>query len=190
MESIRDLDRGWKAIKKEITRRLSDDSIDAVIVGIRGGLFAPIGGYHEFGGSKSSVAKLEKTRSFRRMVFVFTRTVRRLLKAKFNRAQIERLGGLGRPPKRSFLRSTMDAKKGVYQLVLSKLAVDIFSLRATKHQSLLKLGALVVSDIRSRIVSGINPPLAASTLRQKGSSKSTPLIYRGRLLRSITHRIE
>ena len=57
--------------------------------------------------------------------------------------------------------------------------------KLTPTQALAQLGAKVASMCQARIVAGISPALAPSTLRRKGA-KSTPLILTGQLRSSIT----
>jgi hypothetical protein len=96
----------------------------------------------------------------------------------------------GCPPKRSFIGSTIDEKKWKYQLALDRVADKILSGAITKSKGLHGLGFLLVKDIKSKIRKGILPALADSTKKAKariGKAKNTPLIFRGRLINSLTH---
>lgn len=96
----------------------------------------------------------------------------------------------GCPPKRSFIAGTIDGNKWKYQLALDKVADRILGGVISKKQGLQGLGFLLVSNIKARIKKGILPSLANSTKKKKrkvGKAKDTPLIFRGRLINSITH---
>lgn len=97
--------------------------------------------------------------------------------------------GAGPVPARSFIRATLDEKRGEILKLQVALAQQVLLGKLTAPQALGQLGAKVASMCQARIVAGIAPPLAASTLRRKGS-KSTPLILTGSLRGAITHAVE
>lgn len=148
MSKIKDIDHGWKNIKKAALR-----GGNSVRVGVRGSgsgknSLASIASYHEKGGKR------------------------------------------GRPPKRSFIGSTFDRNKAKYQLALDRVVDRILSGHATKIQGLSAIGDVMTKNIKATIIKGILPKLAISTKKFKawhGHPKNTPLIFTGRLYRSITH---
>jgi hypothetical protein len=97
-------------------------------------------------------------------------------------------------PKRSFIAATLDAKQGEYRTYILKAfkANVLYHVKAQKKWSakdsvaLKRLGLKVQGDIKSRIMSGIQPPLSARTLKLKGEGKTTPLIDTGHMLSSLT----
>lgn len=148
---VKDIDRGWKRIKKQA---LSHNN--AVKIGVRGSgtgskNISAIATYHEKGGKNN------------------------------------------RPPKRSFIASTIDGNVWIYQRALDKAADKILSGSMSKNRALRQIGLLLVRNIKKRIRSGISPELAESTKKRKakhGGAKNTPLIWTGRLINSITHWLE
>lgn len=93
----------------------------------------------------------------------------------------------GRVPERSFLRGTVDQNAEKYAKVKEKLAGQVVDGHLALESALALLGEVVVKDVRARIVAGIPPPNAPSTVAAKGSS--TPLINTGQLVRSITYQV-
>lgn len=94
--------------------------------------------------------------------------------------------GLG-VPERSWLRAwfeanhrtvIVDVKAGLAQVVQGRLT----------HEGLLELlGNKYAAQIKARIIAGVDPPNAESTIQRKGSS--TPLIDTGQLLSSIGYEV-
>ena len=101
-------------------------------------------------------------------------------------AEIDTGNGIVSIPERSFIRSTVDENDG-YRSMLRTLGEKVLVGKLTVHKALGLLGEKVTSDIKSRIEAGIDPPLAASTIRRKGSSK--PLIDSGQLKSAITSEV-
>ncbi len=97
--------------------------------------------------------------------------------------------GAGPVPARSFIRATLDEKRGEILTLQVALAQQVLLGKITPEQALAQLGAKVASMCQARIVAGIAPPLAASTLRRK-KGKTTPLILTGQLRSSITYAVE
>lgn len=103
-------------------------------------------------------------------------------------AIIHEFGG-GHVPARSFIRATVDAKRGEILALQKHLATQVLKGALSPEQALGQLGAKVAAWCQARIVAGIAPPLAASTLRRKGG-KTTPLILTGQIKSSITYAVE
>lgn len=99
-------------------------------------------------------------------------------------AVIHEFGG-GRIPARSFIRATIDERRAEITRLQVTLAQQVLKGTMTPAQALGALGAKVASWCQARIVAGIAPPLAASTLRRK-KRKTTPLILTGQLKSGIT----
>lgn len=91
--------------------------------------------------------------------------------------------GLG-VPERSWLRGWFDENIDRIHEDLRKVTQKILKLELTKEQALQLLGVKYVAEIQKRIVAGIEPPNAPSTIKAKGSS--TPLIDTGQLKSAIT----
>ena len=97
--------------------------------------------------------------------------------------------GRGNNPERSWMRGYVDANRGRLEQMTKRIAHAVVTGKATPEQALQLLGVQIVGEIKQRIVAGIPPALAASTLRQKGEDKATPLINSGQVLGSITHEV-
>lgn len=87
-------------------------------------------------------------------------------------------------PQRSFVRGTVDAQKGAIQKLQKTLATQVFKGKIDRTKALDLLGMRIAAMIKKQISVGISPPLAASTVAEKGSSK--PLINTGQLRSAIT----
>ncbi|MBK8696053.1 MAG: hypothetical protein IPN17_28275 [Deltaproteobacteria bacterium] len=103
-------------------------------------------------------------------------------------AIVHEFGG-GHVPARSFIRATIDEKKAEIQAEQEKALRAVLAGTVTAEVALKRLGAFVVGLMQARIVAGIAPPLAASTLRRKGG-KTTPLILTGQLRSGLTYAVE
>ena len=86
-------------------------------------------------------------------------------------------------PERSFIRSSWDAKVRTYDRLMAKQAGRVIDGTASPGQAVGLVGEKVKSDVIKRINRGIPPPLRASTIRRKRSSK--PLIDTGQLKQAI-----
>ncbi len=93
----------------------------------------------------------------------------------------------GHIPERSFIRSSCDAKKKDHIKLIAKLQSKILAGHMSTKQALSIIGEVVAKDMVQTINQGIEPGLAAATIKRKGSSK--PLIDKGRLKGSITHEV-
>lgn len=89
----------------------------------------------------------------------------------------------GRIPERSFMRSSIDANKGKLEKVISKLAGQVSDGVMPQKKALGIIGQMVQDLMKGKILAGLSPPLAPSTVARKGSSK--PLIDTGQLINSI-----
>ncbi len=96
--------------------------------------------------------------------------------------------GLGNCPERSFIRSWADENQAKNRITIEKVMGAVVSGRLSVKQSLDAIGLRFVAEMQARIVAGIEPPLAESTIARKGSS--TPLIDTGQLKSSIRHKVE
>ncbi len=95
--------------------------------------------------------------------------------------------GLG-VPERSFIRAWADENEGQIRSQIKKQLARVLKGELSAEAAWGQLGALFVGQIQKRIVDHIEPPLADSTIRAKGSS--TPLIDTGVLKSSITFTVE
>lgn len=94
--------------------------------------------------------------------------------------------GIGQPM-RSWLRDWITQSQAEILRVQREEYRRVLVGQQTKAKALARLGVWIVGQIQARIASGIAPPNAESTIRQKGSS--TPLIDTGQLRSSITSRV-
>lgn len=102
-------------------------------------------------------------------------------------ALVHEFGG-GHVPQRSFIRATIDEKRTEILALQKHLALQVLRGKIDPTQALNALGAKVAAMCQARIVAGIAPPLAASTLRRK-KRKTTPLVLTGQLKSSITYAV-
>ncbi len=87
-------------------------------------------------------------------------------------------------PERSFIRSTVDAKKnGEWRIAAEELRKEMIEGRMTTDRALGLMGLRIKKDIQEKIRSQVPPPNAASTIAAKGSDH--PLINTGQLLNGI-----
>lgn len=106
--------------------------------------------------------------------------------------------GAGKIPQRSFIRSYFDANMPKLQAQMLKIMEGLIAkavktgqpiTEGDRRKALNLIGVYVVGEIQRRIAAGeIVPPLAQSTIDRKGSSK--PLIDKGQLRSSISHKVE
>jgi hypothetical protein len=96
--------------------------------------------------------------------------------------------GLG-VPARPWLRPIVDGNRGVINQRIKRAAQLVATGGMTNVDAMDLVGQSIVNDVRARIRAGIPPELAASTLRQKGEGKTTPLIASGQFIGIITHEV-
>lgn len=96
-------------------------------------------------------------------------------------------GGKG-VPQRSFLRSTVDENRKKYADLISRGVGQVLDGRMNIKRALGLVGAKVSGDVQKKIASGIDPPLAQTTIDRKKSSK--PLIDTGQLRQAIDWQVE
>ena len=164
--SIRERDFGFKKIMREV-RKLAAEKRPHVKIGVMG--------------PKASEKKQVKTDGAK------SSTLSGLTNVEV--ATFHEFGGEGgRPPERSFLRSTMTENASSYVELANKIKDEIFSAKMTSEKGLAIIGMKIVSDVKKNIRAGIKPDLAQSTINAKGSS--TPLIDTGQMLNSITYAVD
>lgn len=92
-------------------------------------------------------------------------------------------------PERSMIRSWVDENEAEIREQVVNIGNGVASgAIATKQQALNLFGVWAQGDIQVRITEGIAPGLADSTLKKKGD-KTTPLIFTGQLLSSVTFKV-
>lgn len=97
--------------------------------------------------------------------------------------------GLGNNPERSWLRGYKAENETKLLQKIKRIAEQVYQGKMTPTQGMNLLGLSAVGGVKKRIQAGIQPPLAASTLRKKGPSKTTPLINSGAWIGSISHEV-
>jgi hypothetical protein len=91
-------------------------------------------------------------------------------------------------PPRSFIRGWADENEATNRERLRKIGEAIVKGKLPSTTvGLDRFGVLAVADIQKRIVAGIEPENAPSTIERKGSS--TPLIDKGQLKTAIAHKV-
>lgn len=114
------------------------------------------------------------------------RVRRKVAKAKYSLLEVaivHEFGG-GHVPARSFIRATVDERKSDILKLQRAVLLRVVDGSLTEAQGLAQIGAAVAAMVQARIVAGIDPPLAPSTIARKKSSK--PLIHTGQLRSAIT----
>lgn len=90
---------------------------------------------------------------------------------------------------RPFVEPAINQNMGKYQKLMAREAKGILLGRDKLNQALAKAGMAMVADIQDYMVSHTGfAPLAASTIKAKGSSK--PLIDTDQLRQAITYKVE
>jgi hypothetical protein len=97
--------------------------------------------------------------------------------------------GSGHIPERSFLRVPLRSAQKVFANIFKRLLPKVLSGELTEYAMLSQVGKKAVAISQEAIASGIPPPNAPSTIRQKGG-KSTPLVDTGVLKSNITYVIK
>lgn len=91
-------------------------------------------------------------------------------------------------PERSFIRSALRDRKDEMTKLLTGVAKRIIDNKMTIDQGLGQLGLWAATAIKKQIIGqDIPPPLKASTVAKKGSSK--PLVDTGQLLGAISWKV-
>lgn len=89
-------------------------------------------------------------------------------------------------PQRSFVRAWFDESQPFIRETLQSQMALVVAGKLTPEKASERIALAFEGSVRKRIARGIQPPLAASTKRQKGSSK--PLIDRGQLRAAVRAR--
>lgn len=97
-------------------------------------------------------------------------------------------------PARSFIAATVDLKRAQIAAKAKECLALYVAGKLALKKALAILGQFVVTLIQLRIQSGIAPPLAPSTIRQRagggqGSGGDTPLFDTAQLMRSVSYRV-
>jgi hypothetical protein len=95
--------------------------------------------------------------------------------------------GLG-VPERSFIRGWFDENQKWCNTFISGMLRSVVEGKREFSQTLEQIGLKFVGSVQERISNRIPPPLAASTIKAKGSD--VPLIDTGQLRTSITYKVE
>lgn len=90
-------------------------------------------------------------------------------------------------PERSFIRAGFDSKKKNIRNQAEKLLTDVLTMKTTAKPAMDALGQVIVTQLQEYLTNLSQPPNAASTIAQKGSSN--PLIDEGHLRDSIVHKV-
>jgi hypothetical protein len=195
---IRDIDRGWKKIIKQIqeAKGLS------VTVGVQGAkaerehkdpdggdnriTMVRLAGVHEFG---ATIAHPGGT-----AYFVQADGTAKFVSNK-NAERFGRIFNLKRTaphaitiPERSFIRATVDKKRSEIAEMIQKLVGKL--LDGGKPRDLLGLlGLKVKSDMQASMENGLSPDLSPSTIAQRRNGGTKPLIDTGALRNAIDFKI-
>lgn len=98
--------------------------------------------------------------------------------------------GTSTVPARPFVGPTVKENEAEYLRMLAQaLKKDDWTSASTRDvkDSLELVGMKMAADMRRRIRDGIEPPLAESTIKRKGSSK--PLVDTAQMVNSIKHKV-
>ncbi len=160
--SLKDTDKGWKAI----TERLKQIEESYVKVGVLADTEA--GGMHEIDPKTGQSAAL---------------TLAEL-------AVVHEFGTQdGHIPERSFLRSTFDETHPQLAELGQKLIRGVIDGKIDVEKALGVMGSKLATDTKNKITTGegVPPPNAESTIKAKGSDR--PLVDTGRLVNAITYQV-
>lgn len=91
-------------------------------------------------------------------------------------------------PQRSFLRSTYDEQIGKWERQLENGIKGILNMGTDSSRVWDLLGVKAKGDVQNKLRSNISPQNAPSTIKAKGSGKTT-LFNTGALLRAITYEV-
>ena len=91
-------------------------------------------------------------------------------------------------PQRSFLRSTYDEQIGKWERQLENGIKGILKMGTDSSRVWDLLGERAKADVENKLRSNISPQNAPSTIKAKGSGKTT-LFNTGALLRAITYEV-
>jgi hypothetical protein len=91
-------------------------------------------------------------------------------------------------PQRSFLRSTYDEQIGKWESQLENGIKGILNMDTNTSRVWDLLGVKAKGDVQNKLRSNISPQNAPSTIKAKGSGKTT-LFNTGALLRAITYEV-
>ena len=90
-------------------------------------------------------------------------------------------------PERPFLDNAMWDNRAKYRKAMEGAARKLLMGETGMGTVLSRLGIMAQGDVQAEIVALRDPPNAASTIRQKGSS--SPLIDTGRMRQSVTYEV-
>ncbi len=107
-------------------------------------------------------------------------------------AAVHEFGRLdGSIPERSFIRATVEKNRAEYIKLVRRLSRLVLLGKLTEKKALAIIGQQVMSDIQAAMEEGLEPGLAASTIRQKKRQGKKPpykpLIDTGHLKNSVTY---
>ena len=94
--------------------------------------------------------------------------------------------GLG-VPQRSFIREWADENEAELSKAQQQIGMAVLKGKVDPDKAADRFGVFAVGNCQQRIIAGIAPPNAESTVERKGSS--TPLIDESILLTSITYKV-
>lgn len=101
-------------------------------------------------------------------------------------AAINEYGTLdGRVPERSVIRATIDGDRAEIAEIAGRLQQGVLLGKLDKVQALKLLGEKIVALMRKRILAGIDPPNAPSTIAAKGSDK--PWIDTSQVMKALSY---
>jgi hypothetical protein len=89
-------------------------------------------------------------------------------------------------PQRSFIRAWFDENQDFIRETLRSQMLLVVAGKLTAEKAKDRIALVFEGSMKQRIARGIAPPLAASTIRRKGSSK--PLIDKGQLRAAVRGR--
>jgi hypothetical protein len=95
-------------------------------------------------------------------------------------------------PERSYMRSTFDEKKDEWTKLTDRLRMAVLTGKQTIDGALKILGLEIQADVKKKIVSGVPPANALSTLEKKtvgGKRGTTTLVDTGDLLGAIDFQV-
>ena len=95
--------------------------------------------------------------------------------------------GVGNNPERSFLRSTFDEQGDKWSGILNKIVDSVIEGKTDVQNKIEQAGAVMVGDVKEKILSNIPPANHPKTTAKKKSNRT--LIDTGAMLKSINFKI-
>lgn len=96
----------------------------------------------------------------------------------------------GRVPERSYIRSTMDGRRGEIADIMQKIEAKVAEGALTAEQGVGLLGEFLQGAVQKTLTDLRSPPLKASTIKRRRNGGDNPLIDTGQLRAAIRYEVQ